>query len=160
VKPGEIDKEVEVWADGIGMTVRDDDTANAPDLQEALRSNASDMELLELEVIIDRLSAYAVYLHHQRGLVASRLRLLENEYEYQVNSESEKLTAQKGRFRSHVERQALVVRKNGALQKTRLRIARLRAKYDRITELPRAVDNRVAALRDIYKKRIYEQREG
>jgi len=112
-----------------------------------------------MDEVLEKISAYMVYLAAQKSRIAEQLEVVKTVFDQRLNTATERLTNSR-KFRTYGERKALCLRTSSKLQEMEQKVVKLSAKLKRLEELPRVVNDRLFTLRRIYERRVYEQRNS
>ncbi len=148
--------ELRAWSEDLGLITSE---SSVPDLDYiiSIGSKFDDLGFSEMDEVIDKVSAYLVYVAAQKSSVESTLNLLSRAFDHQLHTSTEKLIDGK-KYRTYDERRALAINMSGDLQVKEARVAKLRAQYDRLKDIPRVIESRLIVLRRIYDRRVNEDR--
>jgi len=107
-----------------------DDIVNIEDVDE--------METEELEDLIIQISAYLSWLNYQKGILESKIRLLENRYKRKIGIATLRL-GEKFKWKTSDEKIAYVLENNSKISKMYERLTVLQSELDSIKNMPFAI---------------------
>lgn len=158
MKLSEVMDDLDNWDDGMGLSsVNGSSTPNLDYVVNLDNRSMREMDFDEMDEVLEKLSAYMVYLSSQKSYIAERYETIKTVFEYRLHTETERLVKPKS-FKTYGERKALVLRTNKKLREMEERVTRLASKLKRLDELPRVVGDRLFTLRKIYDRRVNEHK--
>jgi hypothetical protein len=148
--------EVERWGEDLGLTALVVDDLNLSYTQ-TVSKKIDSLTPHEISEELDKVSSYHVFISSQKGDIESKLGLAKVVYNRMLHTATEKL-CKPNTFKTYEERKTLALNMDGKLSKLCHRIAVLQAKFDKIKDIPRVIENRLIVLRRICEKSINESK--
>lgn len=154
-----ISEEIKTWSEGVGLSpVNQHQVPNVDFSVSFGLDGLSDISFEELDSAINRLSSYVIYLSSQKGSLIAYLGLLEAKFNQQLHTITEQNYDSRS-FKKFEERKALALRTHSDLRKLEAKIIKTRAKLEKIKEMPHAIELKINMLKNMYQRRVYEEKQ-
>jgi hypothetical protein len=145
-------KDIKAWMDETGLSAPENAGLTIAQVQEyAKMIQENDVDINMLLRMIMEMSAYSLYLKSEKGRLLAQQTIHEDIFRRRLYMATQKV---EGERKTKDEREATALYTNKELRALADKVASVRARYNRIKEIPMAVDNLINNARFILTRKM------
>jgi len=143
--------------DSMGINAPSDPGLTCNDILEIGQDKEKFNDLDYLENFLIKAASYNTFLKSRKGSIEARTRILNCEFERIMALETSRID--KGLYLTKEEKKALVLSRREDLKKDMQEIVMLQAEFDRIKDIPFAIDKTLEILKLKYRRRMLDEQK-